>query len=153
MEITYTMVPCIICDKQLKNVAEETSNQPYSGTCFNSYGHYGSTIFDPMDGSYLEINVCDECLANKKGSVLHGRNKIPVTAGGSYIGSANYPEILVRWFPESNFLKQIDLKSWAEYEEFRKENVFEPNKHLTDSRIKEIFEQVEEYLRDHPDEI
>lgn len=32
------------------------------GTAFRIYGHYGSTVFDPMDGSSLEIVICDECL-------------------------------------------------------------------------------------------
>jgi len=37
-------------------------NQPYSGTTFTSHGHYGSTIFDPMSGIFLELNICDDCL-------------------------------------------------------------------------------------------
>jgi hypothetical protein len=41
---------------------DEDISQPYDGLAFQSQGHYGSTVFDPMDGTYLEINICDECL-------------------------------------------------------------------------------------------
>jgi len=66
------VLPCISCGYQPKHVFnEETeSNQPHEATCFMTQGHYGSTFFDPMDGSYLEINVCDECL---KDLAAHGR--------------------------------------------------------------------------------
>lgn len=64
---------CIVCDKPLKNFGYE-DNQPDGGTAFQSHGHYGSTAFDPMDGTYLEINICDPCLtaAGAKGQVLVG---------------------------------------------------------------------------------
>jgi hypothetical protein len=56
-------VQCICCDKSLKNyMADEKGHQPYNGLAFQSRGAYGTTIFDPMDGSYIEITVCDECL-------------------------------------------------------------------------------------------
>ena len=56
-------LPCIRCGKELKNVFEDAENQPSDGTAFITYGHYGSTVFDPMDSSScLELNVCDECL-------------------------------------------------------------------------------------------
>lgn len=54
---------CIVCDYQ-PDVAYNgcESNQPYKATAFSTRGHYGSTFFDPMDGSQIEINVCDSCL-------------------------------------------------------------------------------------------
>jgi hypothetical protein len=55
-------LPCIVCGKQLKNVTEGVANQPSDGVAFVSPGHYGSVAFDPLDGSNLEINVCDRCL-------------------------------------------------------------------------------------------
>jgi hypothetical protein len=62
---------CIVCDKPLEAAVPDPVqtgvNQPYAGTSFHSYGHYGSTIFDPMDGQFIEINVCDECLERKRG--------------------------------------------------------------------------------------
>jgi len=55
-------IPCIICGKKLENVFATAKNQPYGATAFQSHGHYGSTAFDPMDGTYIEINICDPCL-------------------------------------------------------------------------------------------
>lgn len=65
-----TAVPCIICNKELENLFED-ENHPAGGTSFITYGHYGSTAFDPMDGTYLEINICDECIQKNKNKVLH----------------------------------------------------------------------------------
>lgn len=54
---------CIVCSEALENVhIGDEENQPYKGTCFFTYGHYGSTAFDPMDGTMLELNICDDCL-------------------------------------------------------------------------------------------
>lgn len=61
---------CIKCEKVLDNVYGD--NQPIDGVALLAYGAYGSTVFDPMDGSAIEINVCDACLtkAGLKGMVL-----------------------------------------------------------------------------------
>jgi hypothetical protein len=59
-------VPCIVCGKVLEEAMSDTDNQPYKATTFVTYGHYGSTFFDPMDGSSIEINVCDDCLEKAK---------------------------------------------------------------------------------------
>lgn len=53
---------CIACRKELENILGQKGLQPLDGTAFWSSGHYGSTVFDPMDCSKLEIVVCDECL-------------------------------------------------------------------------------------------
>ena len=53
---------CFVCYTPLKNIAEDGGNQPMDGTDFISYGHYGSTVHDPMDGSILRLNICDMCL-------------------------------------------------------------------------------------------
>lgn len=53
-------LPCIACGRELQSCARP--NQPLDGLAFSSRGHYGTTVFDPMDGSALEINVCDDCL-------------------------------------------------------------------------------------------
>ena len=57
----FDPVPCIVCGTQLETVFDPSQNQPHKGTVFMTNGHYGSTFFDPMDGSSLEIVVCDEC--------------------------------------------------------------------------------------------
>lgn len=43
-------------------IEEERFLQPLDGLGFITLGHYGSTVFDPMDGSTWEIIVCDPCL-------------------------------------------------------------------------------------------
>ena len=70
---------CIVCDKPLRNVTEDSDNQPYVGTSFSSSGHYGSTAWDSVDGELLEINVCDTCLlrAGQAGQVLRYRPARP----------------------------------------------------------------------------
>ena len=64
-------LPCIVCGCGLDGWS--WPNQPLDGLAFSTRGHYGTTAFDPMDGSALEINVCDRCLqaAGAAGRVLH----------------------------------------------------------------------------------
>ena len=72
-------LPCIVCGYQPESAFNGcTVNPLHKATAFNTQGHYGSTFFDPMDGSYLEINVCDECLTKAK-----TENKILRYAGRS----------------------------------------------------------------------
>lgn len=59
-------VPCIVCGFQPKEAIPDSNNQPYKATTFMTQGRYGSTFFDPMDDSYIEINVCDSCLEKAK---------------------------------------------------------------------------------------
>lgn len=65
---------CVVCDKPLKDASGGLHFQPMGGTAFQSYGHYGSTVFDPMDGSFIELAICDQCLvkAGGKGQVSAG---------------------------------------------------------------------------------
>ncbi|MEL6584025.1 MAG: hypothetical protein AAFQ36_09350 [Pseudomonadota bacterium] len=53
---------CICCGKKMKNI-DPDGLQPMKGLAFHSPGHYGSTFFDSMDGSYITVAVCDECLS------------------------------------------------------------------------------------------
>ncbi len=53
---------CIKCGKEMQNLMDEQL-QPVEGCAFRTYGHYGTAVFDPMDGSFLEIAVCDTCLS------------------------------------------------------------------------------------------
>lgn len=86
---TNIVLPCIKCGVRLKSmVAPHPSiNQPHRGTTFESVGHYGSTAFDPMDGSSIEITVCDECLnaARDAGNVLYRKREVSLYLwNGSY---------------------------------------------------------------------
>lgn len=67
---------CAICGSEVEwNGCPGMINNPCA-TVFNAFGNYGSTMFDPMDSSYLEINICDECLETlkQKRRVLHGNS-------------------------------------------------------------------------------
>ncbi len=57
-------LPCIICRKPLEKVSRDATNHPDDGVVCTTHGNYGSTVFDPGDGSYLEFNMCDQCLLN-----------------------------------------------------------------------------------------
>jgi uncharacterized protein (DUF2225 family) len=71
---------CIVCNTELENldIAYPDDNEkvhPIDGTVFRTYGHYGSTVFDPMDASYLEIVVCDRCLQSRLERTYNGVDK------------------------------------------------------------------------------
>lgn len=53
------MINCFKCEKSLEDIGDI---QPMYGVAFVTYGHYGSTYFDPMDGTSIEIVICDDCL-------------------------------------------------------------------------------------------
>jgi hypothetical protein len=63
-EVPRSMIlPCIRCGVLPESVDPgRGDNQPYAATAFSTGGHYGSTVFDPMNHERLEINVCDPCL-------------------------------------------------------------------------------------------
>lgn len=73
---------CISCGKELLNIGDDFDgggHQPCDGLSFHTYGHYGSTFFDPMDGSAIQIAICDECLvkADEKGWIDRPKGKNP----------------------------------------------------------------------------
>lgn len=95
----YQSLPCIVCGKQLVNVLGE-GNQPEDGLACTTPGHYGSTVFDPIDGNYLEFNVCDLCMvrAGDQGRVLTARQQRPVIVEGcGIVGWENVEPNLKRW--------------------------------------------------------
>lgn len=63
------MLNCMVCGKKPEKVYEDHEDLPYGATLFTSHGHYGSTFFDPMDGSTIEIAICDSCLSENKGNI------------------------------------------------------------------------------------
>ena len=61
---------CIICTKEIENWDQvypegNTKIHPLGGTAFRTYGHYGSSVFDPMDASCMEIVICCDCLKSR----------------------------------------------------------------------------------------
>ena len=69
----HPAVPCLVCGRAMSNAFPGSRNQPDGGLAFVSYGHYGSTAFDPMTGDRLDISVCDPCVvsAARSGRVSH----------------------------------------------------------------------------------
>jgi hypothetical protein len=65
------VLPCIACGKALEPVGSGSPNHADDANEFSTHGQYGSTKFDPMDGSLLVVNICDECIvsASFKGRV------------------------------------------------------------------------------------
>lgn len=76
---TDATIDCFCCGKQMGNWIYDTHRSdgttsrvnvhPMGGLHFMTYGHYGSRVFDPMDGkgTTLDIAICDECIiANVK---------------------------------------------------------------------------------------
>jgi hypothetical protein len=63
-------LPCIICGFQPAPVfngeysPDDKEIQPAEAVMFTSKGNYGSKYFDPLDGSYLVLNICDSCVEN-----------------------------------------------------------------------------------------
>lgn len=68
------ILPCIVCGKELETVGSGSPNHADNANEFHTHGQYGSTVFDPMDGSYLAVNICDKCLVKARdlGRVLAG---------------------------------------------------------------------------------
>lgn len=64
MDEKVVELPCIVCNKELENIASGrlgNVNQPMKGTEFIGGGEYGSRITD-YGGAKFIINVCDDCL-------------------------------------------------------------------------------------------
>lgn len=148
-------LPCVVCGEALRNIEETATNQPYKGTAFTTHGHYGSTSFDPMDGRYLELNLCDKCIVRLgyEGKILLGQSYKPVTMPAptelgtirSIIGTTPVERALVTWNPDTEEeTEAFDLDSYDEYFEFRDRI----NSRFTDDEIREMFERNEEKEKD-----
>lgn len=85
-------LPCIVCGRRLQRVDDTSEGQPWEGVVIETHGNYGSTVFDPMNGNYLLMNLCDECLvrSGEQGRVLASRDSMPVqTSTVCYQGTEN----------------------------------------------------------------
>lgn len=77
------MLPCFKCGKTLPNVCPEfDENQPYGGTEFRTYGHYGSTFWDDFHGEELVLNVCDKCLTDYRVRLAQHKRFLPIRCEG-----------------------------------------------------------------------
>lgn len=67
---TDDKINCIVCTKELDNWVYESHDgkhkievHPMSGLHFQTRGHYGSTIFDPVGtDETLDVAICDVCI-------------------------------------------------------------------------------------------
>ena len=80
-------LPCIVCGRALDPIFPEHMNdddyvQPADAISLTGHGIYGSKVFDPMDGSYVSVNICDDCLAP---ALASGRAVIEVTVHTSHV--------------------------------------------------------------------
>jgi hypothetical protein len=81
MDMPESALPCLVCGRALRNIFPgQVANQPRDGVACLTSGNYGSTLYDPMDGSRLEFNICDECLcrAGEQGRVYVVQDHVPV---------------------------------------------------------------------------
>ena len=94
-------LPCAVCGAAVENMDDTYANSPYAATAFQTHGHYGSTIFDPMNGSYLELNVCDSCVRRlgEEGKILLGQDRKRVMTGSLLVGWMKVWRELVPWKP------------------------------------------------------
>jgi len=80
------LLPCFVCGTTLSNVFSAVENQPADGTEFRTYGAYGSTFWDSLDGEELVLNVCDECLTAHKDRLAQHKRYRPVTCDRMVVG-------------------------------------------------------------------
>jgi hypothetical protein len=80
----YNKIQCIACNTELDNWQYEMDGgkvvevHPMGGLHFRSYGHYGSTVFDPIGtGEYLDVAICDNCITKNLDKV-RGSGKIDI---------------------------------------------------------------------------
>lgn len=76
------MLPCFTCGTTLTNIDAGEQNQPYEGTEFRTYGHYGSTMWDSFDGEELVLNICDVCLRRNLDRLAQHKRYLPVRCSG-----------------------------------------------------------------------
>lgn len=76
------MLPCLVCGQVLINVCDQEGNQPYGGTEFRTYGHYGSTFWDSFDGEELVLNICDDCLRERRDRLGQQKRFLPIRCEG-----------------------------------------------------------------------
>lgn len=96
---TYAALPCLICGIRLHNMDGRTdNNHPENGIEFVTWGHYGTTMFDPMDHSMLVINLCDSCLEGRARDGLVG-------------WQVEYGAPVVGWLPEHEAAREANAES------------------------------------------
>lgn len=101
-------LPCIVCKTPMRRVRDGGYElQPSEGLHFSSEGAYGTTVFDPMDLSTLDVIICDECIvaAAREGRVLLSQPRIGLEASEDGVAVGFYaPEReSVPWDPDKQY--------------------------------------------------
>lgn len=91
------VLPCLCCGKELEAAVPKDvcDNQPCDANVFTSHGAYGSTMFDPMNDSFLEINVCSDCLR----AAVKNNRIVKVDVGYRAPATLHYGT----WYPEGEY--------------------------------------------------
>lgn len=78
--MTSESFPCIICGIKLYRENEDYIAQPRNGVVCSTHGNYGSTAYDPLDGTSLVFNICDPCLRMTRDNkmLFERRHALPV---------------------------------------------------------------------------
>lgn len=110
-------MPCIACGRELKQVEDDApENQPYGATEFRTHGHYGSTAYDPMDGHYIVVNICDLCLVTHADRVREGRDRRPVLLEGVIVGWDDVDWKPVHWRPKPSEVDWVIEQTRKEFD-------------------------------------
>ncbi|MBW3090723.1 hypothetical protein [Bifidobacterium miconisargentati] len=70
---------CLICGKTISLIEADLFAQDLTDRSFLpngamelcSYGHYGTTFFDPCDGTQVAALICDECMEEHSNRLLY----------------------------------------------------------------------------------
>jgi len=79
MTTPKTPLPCVVCGRVLQPVFADFATesgyvQPDDANTLSTTGTYGSTVFDPVDGTELHLNICDPCMVT---AIEAGRTNLP----------------------------------------------------------------------------
>lgn len=101
-------VECILCQCELENMLSD-GVQPMGGTAFATNGHYGSGVFDPMNGSIMTVVICDACL-NERSVLKQTYPVVEETIAVRYLPAMNRSE-----GPFGNYLNTQKFASQKEF--------------------------------------
>lgn len=101
-----TMIPCFKCGKTLNRVADNEL-QPYGGTAFSTYGHYGSTFWDSFHGEEIVVIICDECLNANKSKIARRKRYVNVLSDDLSSGHP-LPVVVGRYWIERESVPWFD---------------------------------------------
>ena len=90
-----TVLPCVVCGCELRPIisTDVADNHPSGALSFQSEGQFGSVEYDPLDGSYIEINICSPCLRRLGQKNQVAIRKTPTAAFELWVPDENPEEV------------------------------------------------------------